>query len=412
MRIAVVGAGVVGVTTALELVSHGHDVVVFEKNAGIAQEASFATSGFIGPGLMHSWTVPGMASKVIRKMVFGSEAYAFHGLKNIPINWLWHWILACKNSDHKLKIESLQRLAFYSQEVMKGITEQYGFQYELSQGSILICRHEKDMKNFQLQLDLMNDSGITFKKISQKETRDLEPALSDETSFFGSILFPNDQIANCRQFVLMAKHQAALLGAEFRTGQDVLPLASNASKQIQVTGQKNESFDHIVICAGIHSKTILKNLPIKLPSLAIYGYSLSAAVRELIDAPVYGVVEAKNHISIARTGQRIRVSGITEIGLNKKPANECIQLLYKTLNDWFPGAAKTHESVQVWRGTRDTITDGLPILGHSGVPGIWLNTGHGNHGWASSCGSARAIADMVSGRGCEVDLKGLGIERF
>ena len=87
-------------------------------------------------------------------------------------------------------------------------------------------------------------------------------------------------------------------------------------------------------------------------------------------------------------------------------------MLYKVLNDWFPGAAKTHESFQVWRGTRDVLTDGVPILGHSGIKGVWLNTGHGNHGWANSCGSARAIADMVSGRGCEVDLKGLGIERF
>ena len=412
MRIAVIGAGIVGVTTALELVSHGHDVVVFEKNTGIAQEASFATSGFIGPGLIHSWTTPGMAFRVMQKMILGSDAYSLHGISNIPLKWLWHWSSACKHTDFKLKIESLQRLAFYSQEVLKGISEQYGFQFELSQGSLLVCRQEKEMKQFQLQLDLMSDNGIAFKKLDPSETRSLEPALSEELPFYGSILFPNDEIANCRQFALLAKQQAVLMGADFRTGHEILPLSPQATHQVEVSGQPTESFDHIVICAGIFSKSILKNLPIKLPSLAVHGYSLSAAVREHIDAPVYGIVDAKNHISIARTGQRIRVSGITEIGVNKKPAYECVQLLYKTLNDWFPGAAKTHEAVQVWRGTRDMLTDGLPILGHSGVPGIWLNTGHGNHGWASSCGSARAIADMVSGRGCEVDLKGLGIERF
>ena len=412
MRIAVIGAGIVGVTTALELVSHGHEVVVFEKNTGIAQEASFATSGFIGPGLIHSWTVPQMAAKVIQKMMFSSDAYSYHGLNNIPFKWLWQWSSACTHTDFKLKIESLQRLAFYSQEVMKGIAEQYGFQFELSKGCILVCRQEKEMKQFQLQMDLMTANGIAFKKLNQPETRLLEPALSEEIQFFGSILFPNDEVANCRQFALLAKQQAALMGAEFRTGQEVLPLSPESSKQIQIPHQPKEDFDLIVVCAGIHSKSLLKYLPIKLPSLAVHGYSLSAAVREHIDAPVYGIVDAKHHVSIAKTGQRIRVSGITEIGNNKKPANDCVQLLYKTLNDWFPGAAKTHEAVQVWRGTRDMLTDGLPILGHSGVPGIWLNTGHGNHGWASSCGSARAIADMVSGRGCEIDLKGLGIERF
>ena len=183
MRIAVIGAGIVGVTTALELVSHGHEVVVFEKNTGIAQEASFATSGFIGPGLIHSWTVPQMALKVIQKMIFGSDAYSYHGLKNIPLKWLWQWSSACTHADFKLKIESLQRLAFYSQEVMKGISEQYGFQFELSKGSILICRQEKEMKRFQLQLDLMTANGIAFKKLDPKETRILEPALSEEIQF-------------------------------------------------------------------------------------------------------------------------------------------------------------------------------------------------------------------------------------
>ena len=412
MRIAVIGAGIVGVTTALELVSHGHDVVVYEKNTGIAQEASFATSGFIGSGMIHTWTVPGMATKVISKMMLGSEAYSYHGIKNIPLKWLWQWSFACSHSDYKFKIESLQRLAFYSQEVMKGMSEQYGFQFELSKGSLLICRQEKEMNQYQLQLEAMSANGIAFKKLDPLQTRTLEPALSDEVPFFGSILFPNDEVANCRQFALLAKQQAALMGVDFRTGQEIMPLSSASPKQIQVPNQPKEDFDHIVVCAGIHSKSILKHLPVHLPSLAVYGYTLSAAVREHIDAPMYGIVDAKHNIAIARTGQRIRVSGLTEIGHNKKPATECVQLLYKTLNDWFPGAAKTHDAVQVWRGARDMLTDGLPILGHSGIPGIWLNTGHGNHGWASSCGSARAIADMVSGRGCEVDLKGLGIERF
>lgn len=412
MKIAVVGAGVIGVTTALELASHGHDVVVFEKGSGIAQQASFATAGFIGPAMINAWTAPGLPFNTLRKMLLGSDTLSFHGLSNIPLSWFWQWQQASKHPFYKLKLEALQRLAFYSQEVLTGITEQYGFQYESSQGCLLICRQEKDLKNFQPQLDLMSENGISFKKLDPAETRKLEPALSEEQSFHCAILFPNDSIANCRQFSLLAKQQAHLLGADFRTSQEVLPLLPDSPQVIRTSSGAPEKFDHVVICAGFYSKALVKNLGIHIPSLAVHGYTLSSSVRQLIDAPVFGVMDARQHISIARTGQRIRVSGIVEIGHNKKPPEQCVALLYKVLNDWFPGAAKTHEAVQVWRGTRDVLTDGVPILGHSGIKGVWLNTGHGNHGWANSCGSARAIADMVSGRGCEVDLKGLGIERF
>jgi D-amino-acid dehydrogenase len=117
MKTAVIGAGVIGVTTALELASHGHDVVVFEKGSGIAQEASFATGGFIGPGLMNAWTAPGLPFKTVGKMLFGAETHAFHGLANAWLYWLWQWQKASAHPDYKLKLESLQRLAFYSQEV-------------------------------------------------------------------------------------------------------------------------------------------------------------------------------------------------------------------------------------------------------------------------------------------------------
>lgn len=412
MKIAVIGAGVIGVTTALELASHGHDVVVFEKSSGIAQHASFATAGFLGPAMMQSWTAPGIPLKILRKVFFGSDTHALHGLSNIPFSWFWQWQKASNHPSYKLKLEALQRLAFYSQEVMTGITEQYGLQYENSQGCMLICRQEKDLKNYQLQLDLMTENGISFKKIDPLETRKLEPALSEDQTFHSAVMFPNDAIANCRQFSLLAKQQASLLGAEFRTSQEVLPLLPDAPQVIRTISGASEKFDHVVVCSGIHSNALVKNLGITVPSLAVHGYTLSSSVRQLIDAPVFGVMDARYHVSIARTGQRIRVSGIAEIGRNNKAPEECVALLYKVLNDWFPGAAKTHESVQVWRGTRDVLTDGVPILGHSGIKGVWLNTGHGNHGWATSCGSARAIADMVSGRECEIDLKGLGIERF
>jgi D-amino-acid dehydrogenase len=412
MKIAVIGAGVVGITTALELVSHGHEVVVYEKGNGIAQQASFATSGFMGPGLVNTWTYPGIFTSRFKNWVTKQGAIHFNEFPKIPLNWLWQWLRACQQPEAHLKFASLQRLAFYSQEVFKGVTEQYGLSYENNHGALLICRDEEDFKSIEHQLVLLKEAGIIFKKQSADETRLLEPALSIDTELLGSIWFPNDMVANCRQFTLLAKQQAEQLGVVFKTGAEVLPLSPENPRHIQVFNEPTLPYDHIVICAGIHSKWLVHKLGIQLPVEAIYGYTLSAALREEMDSPLCGVVDVKHQVGITRSGQRIRVSGVCEFGKPSNTNEDNAKVLYKILSDWFPGSAKVHENVQLWRGCRDVVVDGVPVIGLSGVPGVWLNTGHGNHGWACSSGSARAIADMISNRDCEIDLKGLGIERF
>jgi D-amino-acid dehydrogenase len=135
-----------------------------------------------------------------------------------------------------------------------------------------------------------------------------------------------------------------------------------------------------------------------------------------MNAPRSALMDERYKVAIARLGNRVRVAGSAEIGgsLQKKhPA--AIQTLYKVLHDWFPGAARiasTGAAVQEWKGARPMLPDGPPLLGATGIPGVWLNLGHGSSGWALSCGSARALADLIAGRQPEVDLEGLGVERL
>ncbi len=127
-------------------------------------------------------------------------------------------------------------------------------------------------------------------------------------------------------------------------------------------------------------------------------------------------MDERYKVAISRLGNRVRVAGSAEIGgypANKRPA--AIQTLYKVLHDWFPGAAQlanTGAGVQEWKGARPMLPDGPPLIGASGVPGVWINLGHGSSGWALSCGSARVVADLMGGREPEVDIEGLGIERL
>ena len=124
-------------------------------------------------------------------------------------------------------------------------------------------------------------------------------------------------------------------------------------------------------------------------------------------------MDERYKVAISRLGQRVRVAGSAELGGSLDAMNPAaLQTLYKVLQDWFPGAATLQAGVQQWKGARPMLPDGPPVLGASGVAGVWLNLGHGSSGWALSCGSARVLADLVGGRRPEIDLEGLGVERL
>jgi D-amino-acid dehydrogenase len=182
---------------------------------------------------------------------------------------------------------------------------------------------------------------------------------------------------------------------------------------LTIAGAGPRRFDATVVCAGVDSVRLLRPLGLKIPLAAVHGYSVSAAVREPLNAPRSAVMDERYKVVISRLGQRVRVAGTAEIGGRaNKQSTRALQTLYKVLQDWFPGAAVLSGGVQTWKGARPMLPDGPPLLGASGIDGLWLNLGHGSSGWALSCGSARAVADLIGRRDPEVDLDGFDIERL
>jgi D-amino-acid dehydrogenase len=122
-------------------------------------------------------------------------------------------------------------------------------------------------------------------------------------------------------------------------------------------------------------------------------------------------MDERYKVAISRLGQRVRVAGSAELGGSIDRINtSAVATLYHVLNDWFPGAAQLR-GVQPWKGARPMLPDGPPVLGPCSAPGVWLNLGHGSSGWALACGSARVLADQLTGRTPEIDVAGLRVER-
>ena len=207
---------------------------------------------------------------------------------------------------------------------------------------------------------------------------------------------------------------AQRMGVEFSFHTTVTDLAPAAGIALGIAGEKSpRQYDAAVMCAGLDSARLLDPVGLRIPLAAVHGYSVSAAIREPLNAPRSAVMDERYKVAISRLGNRVRVAGSAELGgaPGKKRAS-ALQTLYKVLHDWFPGAAHLSSGVQEWKGARPMLPGGLPILGASGVPGLWLNLGHGSSGWALSCGSARALADLIAGRAPDLDVGGFGAERL
>jgi D-amino-acid dehydrogenase len=431
MKIAVVGAGIVGITSAYELARDGHAVTVYERRGAAAEEASFANAGVLAPGYVTPWAAPGMPWKVLRQMMGAHSAFRLAmPLSGADMAWLWHFWRACKLDTYLSHRAALQKLAFYSRAQLQGITERHSFEYDRAEGYLIALRSEKDRAMVQNSLKVLRDLGVPFAELDEAAARDIEPAINTDTHFVGAIHLPNDEVANCRQFALLLKDECRRMGVQFEFNvsvQKVTPAVIKTAQgatvfiaNIDSTSNSQLSsllpparpqvsqvqFDAVVLCTGVQAAPLLRPMGLHLPLRPVYGYAVSAPVKEPLNAPRSGLMDEHYKVSITRLGQRVRVAGGAQVGGRSGEMNRAaIKTLYKVLHDWFPGAAVMSQGVQEWQGARPMLANRAPIISAaaSALPGIWLNLGHGSSGWALSCGSARLLADQIAGRSAQID---------
>jgi D-amino-acid dehydrogenase len=417
VRVAVVGAGIVGVTTAYELALAGHETTVFERCGSVAAETSFANAGVLAPGYVTPWAAPGMPGKILRQLFSPHAAVrlgGFGALKQLP--WLWRWWRACQPSVHVPNRSAMQRLARFSRQRLHEITQTLRLDYQQQPGYLVLLRTAADLKLAEGGLALLLELQVEHQLIDAKSVRLLEPGLNPDTALHAAIRLPQDGVGNCRHFAHLLKAEAQRLGVRFCFDADVRGLQPGTAPTLTTADGSTHHFDAVVICAGVEANTLLKQVGLTLPLAPVYGYSVTAPLRHLEAHPNLGpkaaLMDEKYKVAISRLGDRVRVAGSAEIGGQlDNIALGPLRTLYRVLDDWFPGATLERQA-QHWKGARPMLPDGPPVLGASGAPGVWLNLGHGSSGWVLSCGSARVLAELVSGRAPPLDMSRLELSRL
>jgi len=411
MRVAVIGAGIVGVTTAYELAAQGQEVTVYERRAGVAAETSFANAGVVAPGYVTPWAAPGMPIKVLGQLFSRDAAVRFVGLSALrQLPWMWRFLRACRTRVHVANRTSMQRLAHYSRERMHELTARLTLDYEQRSGYMVLLRTPGDLQRARTGLRLLAELGVTHEVLDEAGCRQLEPALSPSARLHAAIRLPRDGVGNCRQFAHLLKNEAQRQGARFMFNAEVGGLVPGDRPALLAQGER-VAFDRIVVCAGVEANRLLAPLGLALPLAPVFGYSVTAPLRAHDGGPDMGpraaLMDETYKVAISRLGQRVRVAGSAEIGSDLTDLRRApLATLYRVLDEWFPGAASMREAQQ-WKGARPMLPDGPPVVGRTRHAGIWLNLGHGSSGWALSCGSARLLADALLGRPPAIDAQGL-----
>lgn len=420
MRIAVIGAGIIGVTSAYELTAAGHDVTVFEQGGSVAAEASFAHAGLDGVGFAVAWSPLAVAGSLVELTVRGRLPAALPlGANPDNTAWTMKWLRANRRAAQRELHERQHRLAAYSHACATQLTQSLHLDYERSSGVTVVARTAGDSQRLLAAVAVLGQLGVRHRQLTADECRLLEPGLNTQAALNSAIHLPDEGAANSREFAHLIKQQAQRQGACFAFNAQVLAIQPGARPELTVTRcsqHHQESFDAVVVCTGLASNRLLAPRGLKLPLIGMAGVSVTAPLR--LDeihphlGPTSVLLDPRRGVSIVRAGNRLRVSGGARVGaMSPAHGTAALKRLYRSLDEWFPGAARTTQAQQ-WQGSSPTLPDGLPVLGRSGLDGVWLNLGHGSVGWTMSCGSARVLSALIAGVAPEIDTTGLTIDRF
>lgn len=417
MKIAIVGAGIAGVTTAWELATDGHEVTVFERHSAVAEEASFAHAGLLAQAALLPWPTPALTAQALRRL---SGLKAAWPLSLRELAWWLAWRRAQQPTALQARRAVLQPLAALSRDRLGELCARRGLRVEGSSGVLAVFAGAREFEAAQAALPALSEAGLRALALTPEAARQVEPGLCAVTELAGAVHLPDDGVVNCRQFAGLLKKEAEALGVRFEFDSNVAPFDKGqpATLQVSIGGAPSQAlaFDAVVLCAGMGSAELLRRTGLKLPLQAVRGYSISVAMGEPLNAPRSAVLDMRHHASISRLGQRVRVAGHAALGHRAaRRDGRAIEGLYRVLQQWFPAAAQLGGQgmgVQEWQGARPSLPDGMPVLGASGLPGLWLNLGHGNDGWSLACGSARVLADQVAGRAPALDVAALAIARL
>jgi D-amino-acid dehydrogenase len=406
MKVIVLGAGIIGTSSAWFLNKQGHDVTVLERQPGAAQETSFANGGQISVSHAEPWSNPSAPMKVL-KWLGKEDAPLLYRFRPELLQWKWalSFLRECTAARTDENIRQIVAICEYSRLTLKALRAETEIDYDcLTKG---ILHFYTDEKEFQLSLPaarLMVELGCERKSIGADEVVRIEPALAGiRNKIVGGDFTETDESGDVYKLTTGLAARAEAAGASARvTGVEVI----NPQGRHEVLRA-----DAFVVAMGSFSVQLLKPLGVNLMIYPGKGYSATYQVLDPERTPTVSLTDDGYKLVVSRLGDRLRVAGTCELnGYTRELNTTRCEAITRRTRELFPGACD-YDNPTYWTGLRPLTPSNVPYIGKTRLDNLFLNTGHGTLGWTMGAGSGRAIADIVSGRQPEVDFNFTGMPR-
>jgi D-amino-acid dehydrogenase len=418
MKIAVLGAGVIGTTSAWFLSKAGHQVTVVDREPGAGLQTSFANGGQISVSHAEPWANPSAPLKVL-KWLAKEDAPLLFRLRPDIHQWLWGlaFLRECTPGRTRHNIRQIVNLGLYSRATLRELRRETGIEYDhLEAGILHFYTNPKEFEAAMAPAELMRELGCDREVKTAEECVAIEPALARvKNRIAGATYTPTDESGDAHLFTQRLAALAASRGVTFRYGHTVMHLVREGGEIIGVRVADKDGrvstikADAYVMAMGSYSPLLLRPIGVHVPVYPAKGYSVTMKVKDPSRAYRVSLTDDEYKLVFSRLGDRLRIAGTAELTGYSTELNEIrCKAIVKRTEALFPGAGDA-ASAQYWTGLRPATPSNVPLIGRTRYPNLYLNTGHGTLGWTHSCGSARALADVVDARVPELDFDFVGL---
>jgi D-amino-acid dehydrogenase len=396
--IAVIGAGITGVTTAYALSKRGFAVTLFEQHRYPAMETSFANGGQLSASNAEVWNHTSTILKGLKWMLKSDAPL----LVNPKPSWhklSWFAEFIANIPHYRRNTVETARLAVAARQHLFAWAEAEGVDFDLKkQGILHIYRDKAGFDHAADVTKLLAEGGLPRRAVTPDEMRAIEPTLAGD--YYGGFYTESDSTGDIHKFTQGLAAAATRLGVQTLYGQEVVRLRSDGSSaSVTVRGEWGEQtlrYDGLVVCAGVKSRAFAAQLGDRVNVYPVKGYSITVNLLDEASqaaAPQVSLLDDAAKLVTSRLGpDRFRVAGTAEFnGYNKDIRADRIRPLVEWVNQCFPGVST--RQVVPWAGLRPMMPDMMPRVGRGRAANVFYNTGHGHLGWTLSA----VTADMVAG---------------
>lgn len=409
MHIVVLGAGLIGVTSAWFLAADGHTVTVVERQPGPALETSFANGGQISTSHAEPWANPATPLNVL-KWLGREDSPLLWRLRADPAQWAWglRFLRECCPERTRANIRAILALALDSRARLKELRRELGLEYAcLERGILHFYTDPAEFERAIPQAALMREYGCDRRVRTAAECLAIEPALAHAAlPVVGGTWTAEDESGDAQAFTAALATRCAERGVQFRYATPVAGLEAGNGRiaAIRLAGGTRLPADACVVACGSYTPLLLRPLGIGVPIYPAKGYSITIPLAADAPAPVASLTDDGAKLVYSRLGQRLRVAGTAEFtGYDTALSAGRIAVIVRRVRQIFPRIEIRPDAVEPWAGLRPATPSNVPLIGPTRYGNLYVNSGHGTLGWTMAVGSGRLLADLVAGRAPDVD---------